>query len=132
MDNKREEIMSAMQSVAEDLSPASPGAATSPSGVKVDIGGIHVSQAVSSKKGSGPRDERPSVADPPLQERRRDCQRRNVLRLLGIFLLFTAILPLYLVDILPNRIDNIALWIGFVSLVGSMVSFATMSVYENA
>ena len=37
-----------------------------------------------------------------------------------------------LVDILPDHIDQDALWIGFVSLVGSMACFAATTVCENA
>jgi hypothetical protein len=51
---------------------------------------------------------------------------------LGIFLAFAAILPLYLVLWLPDEIDHIALWIGFVALLGSMASFAATIVYENS
>jgi hypothetical protein len=132
MDNQRAQILSAMKSVADDISPRSPETATRAQGVNVDIGGINLRQVLSART-DGPRDERASAPiGPPPEERRRDCQRRSILRLLGIFLTFMAILPLYLVDILPDAIDSIALWIGFVSLVGGMVSFATISVYENS
>jgi len=49
-----------------------------------------------------------------------------------VFLTFMGIFPLYLVDVLPDAMDAFALWIGFVSLIGGMISFAAMSVYENA
>ena len=133
MDSKRAEILSAMQSVAEDIRPVSVGSTSVPPGVNVDIGGINVRQIASARKRAGASDGWPAApAGPTPDERRRDCQIRSILRLLAVFLLFTAILPLYLVDILPDQIDQVALWIGFVSLVGSMASFAATTVYENA
>ena len=133
MDSKRAEILSAMQSVADDIRPVSAGSTSSPPGVTVDIGGINVRQIASSKTGRGSQKQGPATpVGPTPDERRRDCQRRSMLRLLGVFLLFSAILPLYIVDILPDQIDYIALLIGFVSLVGSMACFAVTTVYENA
>jgi hypothetical protein len=66
------------------------------------------------------------------QARKQDCRRRNVLRLLGVFLTFMGIFPLYLADVLPDALDAFAQWAGFVSLVGGMLSFAAMSVYDDA
>lgn len=133
MDGKRAEILSAMQSVAEDIRPASPAGPCTPAGVEVDIGGINLRQIVSSEDGRSLRDKGPAIPPCPTPDQpRRDCQRRTVLRLLGIFLLFAAIVPLYLIQWLPDEIDNIALCIGLVCLVGSLVSFAATTAYENA
>jgi hypothetical protein len=133
MDSKRAEILSAMQSVAEDIRPTAPAGTSPPPGVQIDIGGINLRQVVSADKSRGSRNE--ETAPPPgptPDQRRKDCQLRSILRLLGIFLAFGAILPLYLVEWLPDEVDHIALWIGFVSLLGSMASFAATVVYENA
>jgi hypothetical protein len=133
MDSKRTEILSAMQSVAEDIRRPSPAGTTTSPGVQVDIGGISLRQIVSADKSRRSRNEEPAPSPGPTpDQRRKDCQLRSVLRLLGIFLAFGAILPLYLVEWLPDEIDHIALWIGFASLLGSMASFATTVVYENA
>jgi hypothetical protein len=133
MDGKRAEILSAMQSAAEGIRPASLGSASAPPGVAVDIGGINLRQVITSDRGrSSPSEEPARSPGTTPDQRRRDCQLRSVLRLLGIFLAFAAILPLYLVDWLPEEIDHIALWIGFVALLGSMASFAATIVYENS
>ena len=133
MDSKRADILSAMQSVTEDIRPASTSGPCTPTGIEVDIGGINLRQVVSSEEDRRARDLGPATPPcPTIDQRRRDCQRRTGLRLLGVFLLFAAIVPLYLVEWLPDEIDNIALCIGFVSLVGSLVSFAVTVVYENA
>ena len=132
MTSKREEILSAMQSVASDISPAPPRTAVTPQGVTVDIGGINVRSIGAYNRDRAPRDAPSVTTDPPRELRKRDCRRRNILRLLGVFLTFMGIFPLYLVDVLPDQIDAFALWIGFVSLIGGMISFAAMSVYEDA
>jgi hypothetical protein len=71
----------------------------------------------------------PAMASP--EERRRDRERRGALRLLGVFLTFLADLPLYLKHILPDRIDDIQMWIGLMFLVAGMASFAAISLYDN-
>lgn len=133
MDGKRQEILSAMQSVAEGIRPASPGSTPTPPGVAVDIGGINLRQVISSGQGRSSPNEVPACSPGPTPDQRsRDCQRRCVLRLLGIFLAFAAILPLYLVVWWPHEIRGIVLWIGFVALLGSMASFAATIVYETS
>jgi len=130
--NKREEILSAVHSVAADINPMPNARAVTPQGVTVDIGGINV------RNNAPLRNDSPScrlgpVSDPiPFELRRRDCRRRSVLRLAGLFFIFLGIFPLYLVDVLPDAMDSVALWIGFVSLIGGMISFAAMAIYEDA
>ena len=131
MDDKRAEILSAMQSVAEGIRPASPGSAPAPPGVAVDIGGINLRQVISSGQAGSSPNEVPSCSPGP-DQRRKDCQLRCVLRLVGIVLAFVAILPLYLVVWLPDEIDRVAMWIGFLALLGSMASCAATIVYENS
>ena len=130
--NKREEILSAVQSVAADINPMPNARAVTPQGVTVDIGGINVRNNAPSRS-DGPSCRLGSVPDAlPMDQRRRDCRRRSVLRLSGLFLTFMGIFPLYLVDVLPDAMDSVALWIGFVSLIGGMISFAAMAIYEDA
>jgi hypothetical protein len=132
MSSKREEIMSAMQSVAGDIRPAPSRTAVTPQGVTVDIGGINLRNIGTSRTNGSKRALAPLTDGQQLQARRQDCHRRSILRLVGVFLTFMGIFPLYLVDVLPDAMDTFALWIGFVSLIGGMISFAAMSVYENA
>ena len=132
MSSKREEIMSAMQSVAGDIRPAPSRTAVTPQGVTVDIGGINLRNIGTSSTRGSKRALAPLTDGQQLQARRQDCHRRSILRLVGVFLTFMGIFPLYLVDVLPDAMDAFALWIGFVSLIGGMISFAAMSVYENA
>jgi hypothetical protein len=131
MENKKAEILSAIKSIAQDIRPLPSGTPAIPDGVKVDIGGIQVRHTVSSRP-ECPRSAGPAATTaPPLDERRRDAQRRSVLRLLGIFLTFLALLPLYLKHILPEHIDSAYLWTGLVLLGCGMACFAAISVYEN-
>jgi hypothetical protein len=132
MTNQREEIMSAVQSIAGDIRPAPARTAVMPQGVTVDIGGINLRNIGTSRTDGFPRESAPANDAQLRQARRQDCRRRNVLRLLGVFLTFMGIFPLYLVDVLPDALDAFALWVGFVSLVGGMLSFAAMSVYDDA
>jgi hypothetical protein len=131
MENKKAEILSAIKSIAQDIHPMPPATPATPEGVKVDIGGIHIRQTVSGRpecpRGAGPA----GTTAPPLDVRRRDAQRRSVLRLLGIFLTFLAVLPLYLKHILPEHIDSAHLWTGLICLGCGMACFAAISVYEN-
>jgi hypothetical protein len=132
MMNKREEILSAVQNVAGDIKTTPRGTAVTPQGITVDIGGINVRNNTSSRSDGPSCRVVPATAPLPLDERRRDCRRRSLLRLSGIFLTFMGIFPLYLVDVLPDAVDVVALWIGFISLIGGMISFAAMAVYEDA
>ena len=132
MTSKREEIMSAVQDVAGDIRPAPARTAVAPPGVSVDIGGINFRNIGTSRTEGFPRESAPANDAQLRQARRHDCHRRNILRLLGVFLTFMGIFPLYLVDVLPDALDAFALWIGFVSLIGGMISFAAMSVYDEA
>jgi hypothetical protein len=131
MENKKAEIVSAIKSIAQDIRPLPPETPATPEGGKVDIGGIHVKHTVSARDDCARKQGAPRADAPPPEERRRDAQRRSVLRLLGIFLTFLALLPLYLKHILPEHIDSAYLWTGLVLLGCGMACFAAISVYEN-
>ena len=130
--NKREEILSAVQSVAADINPMPNARAVTPQGVTVDIGGINVRNNAPLRTDGPPWRVVPETEALLMDQHRRDCRRRSQLRLSGLFFTFLGIFPLYLVDVLPDPMDRIALWIGFVSLIGGMISFAAMAIYEDA
>ena len=128
MSSPREDILSAMQSMASDIQPIVPPSGAALPHITVDIGGIKAGNQTISNEVGRHSELIGHETGPSPKERRRDYQRRNILRLVGFLLLFIGILPLYLTKLFPNGANDLALGIGLAALIAGVI----MTVYEDA
>jgi hypothetical protein len=132
MDDKRDDILSAMRSIAGDITPTgSPRGGALPA-VSIDFGGISLKNGSALDHAQDGREAAPQgLSSPQDVLQRRDIQQRNVLRMLGYMLMFAAIAPLYLVEMMSDQGDDMVMTIGFLSLVMSLASFTVAVVLDR-